>query len=159
VAVIPLDLRILRILFPASRVSFSVVDFASIAALGRKHPNRRTSNDLDLRDTVRVTENDTNLRGSCALLCELADLLLDLVGGDLEPCWRRARVGEGRGGDALAVAVHATHDCGLCGVDEDALSRIRPASVSLEIRGCGIKKCDGVKMCPGTKMPRAIQPR
>lgn len=68
----------------------------------------------NLGDTVRVTENLTNpahplvsilssflaialLGGSGALLCELADLLDNLLGGGLEPRRRVAGVGDGRG--------------------------------------------------------------
>lgn len=47
--------------------------------------------------TVRVTENDTNLRGGGALPGELADLVGDLLRGDLEPRRRSAGVGD-RGG-------------------------------------------------------------
>lgn len=35
---------------------------------------RRTSDDLDLSNAVRVTEDNTDLRGGGALLRELADL-------------------------------------------------------------------------------------
>jgi hypothetical protein len=68
---------------------------------------------LDLGDTVRVTEDLTNpafpsvcvlsygcadslLGGSGALLCELGDLLDDLLGGGLQP--RRGVAGVGDGG-------------------------------------------------------------
>ena len=74
-----------------------------------------TSHDLDLRNTVAIPQDNTNLRRGGTLLGELADLLLDLVGGGLEPRWGGARVGDGRGADALAVAVHATH-FGVSGV-------------------------------------------
>ena len=47
--------------------------------------NKRTRDDLDLGNTVGVTENDTNLRGRRALLRQFADLLNDLVRGRLEP--------------------------------------------------------------------------
>jgi len=68
-----------------------------------------TGDDLDLGDTVAVTEDNTDLRGRGALLRELADLVDDLLGSGLEPCRGRARVGDGGGGNSLAVAVHATH--------------------------------------------------
>lgn len=66
-------------------------------------------NDADLSDAVRVTQNDTNLGGSGTLLGQLANLLNDLVGGGLEPRGNSARVGNGRGRNALAVAVKTTH--------------------------------------------------
>lgn len=68
-----------------------------------------TSHDLDLGNTVRVTENNTNLRRSGTLLGQLANLVNDLLGGGLEPCWRGARVWDGGGRNSLSVAVHATH--------------------------------------------------
>jgi hypothetical protein len=71
--------------------------------------NAVTSDNLDLGNTVRVTENDTNLRRGSTLLGELADLLNDLVGGSLEPGGRGARVGESGGRNALSLAVKSTH--------------------------------------------------
>lgn len=65
-----------------------------------------------------VSEGDTDLRRSRALFGELAYLLDDGVGRDFEPGWRCAGVGEGAGGDAFAVAVHATHDGGIVGCVE-----------------------------------------
>lgn len=80
-----------------------------------------------LGDAVRVTKDLANpamrvsmpfrllllrlslLRGSGALLRELADLLDDLLGGGLEPRRRRARVRDGRGRYTLSVAVKTTH--------------------------------------------------
>lgn len=70
---------------------------------------KHTGHDLDLGNTVGVTENDTDLRGGRALLGELADLVDDLLGGGLEPRRRVARVGDGGGRDALALAVKTTH--------------------------------------------------
>ena len=66
---------------------------------------------------MRVTEDNTDLRGSRALLGELADLFLDLFGGGLEPRWRVARVRNGGGRNALALAVKTTHDEELAGAD------------------------------------------
>ena len=71
--------------------------------------NLVTSDDLDLSDTVRVTEDLANLRGSGALLRKLGDLLDDLLGSGLEPRRRVARVGDSRGRYALSVAVKTTH--------------------------------------------------
>lgn len=55
-----------------------------------------SGDDLDLGDTVRVTEDLTNLGGSGALLCELADLLDNLLGSCLQPRRWVAGVGDGR---------------------------------------------------------------
>lgn len=62
-----------------------------------------------------VTEDDTNLRRSGALSGELGDLLIDLLGGGLQPRGGGARVGDGGGGNALALAVKSTHLVGCCG--------------------------------------------
>lgn len=45
--------------------------------------NLVTSDNLDLSNAMAVTEDDTNLRWSCALLRQLADLVHHLVGGGL----------------------------------------------------------------------------
>jgi len=73
---------------------------------------QHTSHDSDLGDTVRVSEDDADLRGRRALLRELADLLDDLVGRGLEPSRRVARVRNRRGRNTLSRAVKTTHDCG-----------------------------------------------
>lgn len=61
---------------------------------------------------MAVTENDTDLRRSGTLLCELADLVNDLLGGGLQPRRRVARVGDRGGRYALAVGVETTHGAG-----------------------------------------------
>jgi len=72
--------------------------------------NLVTSDNLDLSNTVGVTEDNTDLRWGGTLLCELADLLDNLLWGGLQPRWWSAGVWDGRGRNALSVAVHATHD-------------------------------------------------
>jgi hypothetical protein len=54
------------------------------------------SDDLDLGDTVAVTEDLTNLRWCSTLLRELADLVDNLLGSGLQP--RRSAAGVGDGG-------------------------------------------------------------
>lgn len=71
--------------------------------------SQHTGDDLDLGNAVGVTENDTNLRGRGTLLGQLADLVDDLVGGGLEPGRRSARVRDGGGRNALALAVKSAH--------------------------------------------------
>ena len=78
--------------------------------LGAQERNRHTSNNLNLCDTVRISENDTDLRWGSTLLCELADLVNNLLWGGLEPCWRSARVWDGGCRYTLSVAVKTTHD-------------------------------------------------
>jgi len=56
-----------------------------------------TSNDLDLSDTMRVTEDNTDLRWSGTFLRKLANLVDDLLGSGLQPRRRSARVWESRG--------------------------------------------------------------
>jgi hypothetical protein len=89
-----------RILFPV-RCQFLSSPLCVISNL--------TSDDLDLSDTVRIPEHDTDLGGCGSFTGELDDLVDDLVGGGLQPRRRSAAVGDGRGRNALAVAVHATH--------------------------------------------------
>lgn len=98
---VPLDFRIRRILLPATSVSTSLPASRDSAT--------RTSDDLDLGNTVGVAEDDTDLGRSSTLLGELADLVNDLVAGDLEPRRSSARVGDGGGRDALSLAVKTTH--------------------------------------------------
>lgn len=59
---------------------------------------------LDLGDTVRVTEDDTDLGRGQALARELEDVVADLVGRDLQPARRGALVGERRSGCAQTSA-------------------------------------------------------
>jgi len=62
-----------------------------------------TSNNLDLCDTVRVSEDNTDLRWGSTLLCKLADLINNLVWVRLQPRRRSAGVWDGGGRYALSV--------------------------------------------------------
>ncbi|KAL7550224.1 hypothetical protein ACHAWF_013460 [Thalassiosira exigua] len=64
---------------------------------------------VDLGDSVGVAQDDADLGGGEALLGELADLLLDVGGGELAPAGGSALVGAGTLGDALSGCVHASH--------------------------------------------------
>lgn len=97
--------------------------------------HKRTSDKLDLGDTVGVTENDTNLRRGSTLSGELADLLNDLLGSGLQPAGSDAAVGEGRGGDTLSVAVKSTHVVGGC-----RLSCVEVGGVVMEFSWAGAMK-------------------
>lgn len=90
-----------------------IVSFSAPNSDLRKVPIFHTSDDLDLGNTVGVTENDTDLGGSGALLGELANLVDNLLGGGLEPRRGVAGVGDGGGRNALALAVKTTH-CEKC---------------------------------------------
>jgi len=76
--------------------------------------NLVASDELDLTDTVRITENHANLRGGETLLGELADQISKLGRGGLQP--RRGRALEGLGGarDTLARSMHTTHVRKMC---------------------------------------------
>jgi len=67
--------------------------------------NLVSGDDLDLCDTVRITEQYTNLRRGVSLLGKLANLILHLIRGGLQPSWRVSAVWDGGGCNALAVAV------------------------------------------------------
>jgi hypothetical protein len=86
-----------------------------------------TSDEAHLRNAVRVTESNTNLRGSQTLASKLDNVLNDIIGSCLEPARGSATVREGRRGcdrikfpephnqdmlptNALAGSVHTTHD-------------------------------------------------
>ena len=71
--------------------------------------HEHTSDKLDLSNPVAVTQDNTDLRGSSTLFGELADLVNHLVGGGLEPRRGGTRVGDGRGRNALSLAVKTTH--------------------------------------------------
>ena len=58
---------------------------------------------------MRVTEGDTDLRGSETLAGELGDVLDDVLRRGLEPGRGCAAVGEGGGRNTLSGSVHTTH--------------------------------------------------
>lgn len=47
--------------------------------------SRHTGNDLDLGNSVGITEDDTDLRRGSTLAGKLSDLLNDLLGSGLKP--------------------------------------------------------------------------
>lgn len=104
--VVPLDFKIRRILLPAQE---NVRKFRSSNSWGRVSLDFHTSNNLDLGNTVGVTEDNTDLGRSGTLLGQLADVVDNLVGGGLEPRGGGAGVGDGGRGNALALAVKTTH--------------------------------------------------
>jgi hypothetical protein len=68
-----------------------------------------SSDRLDLGDTVGVTENDTNLGRGQTLLGKLADLVLNVLGGNLGPRRWCALVRLGTLRDTLSWCMHTTH--------------------------------------------------
>lgn len=69
-----------------------------LLADGKQHnTTQHTGDDLDLGDSVGVTQDDTDLGRGGTLLGQLADLVDDLVGGGLEPRGGAAAVGDSRG--------------------------------------------------------------
>jgi hypothetical protein len=71
--------------------------------------NLATGNELDLTNTVGITEDDADLRGGETLLGELADQIGDLGGGGLQPRGRGALEGLGGARDTLTRSMHTTH--------------------------------------------------
>ena len=72
---------------------------------------------LHLGDTVRITENDADLRWGETATGELEDLVAYFFGGRFGPRRLGATVRDGRGGHALAVGVHSSggsHQRCLC---------------------------------------------
>lgn len=67
-----------------------------------------TGNVGDLTDTVGITEKDTDLGGGEALFGELANMLVHLLGGELEPGRRTALVGDGAAANTLSYKSEAT---------------------------------------------------
>jgi len=63
----------------------------------------------NLANTVGITKNDTNLGRSQALLGELGNVLIDLLGGDLQPRGRSALIRDGACRNTLSTTIHATH--------------------------------------------------
>lgn len=62
-----------------------------------------TGDELDLGNTVSISQDNTDLGWSQTLSGVLDDLLNNLIGGQLEPRWSRSRVWNGRRGDTLAL--------------------------------------------------------
>jgi hypothetical protein len=79
-------------------------------AMSLEDPKNLVTGDvLDLRNSVRISEDDTNLRRRGTFPGEFANLLCYLLRRDLEPGGRIARVRDGGGRNALAIAVKTTH--------------------------------------------------
>ena len=88
-----------------------VLRYFGSQAVGLKNANDLLPSDaLDLRHTMGITENDTDLRWVEALLGKFANLVLDVSGRHLEPAGGAALVGQRAAGDTLSWSVHATHD-------------------------------------------------
>jgi hypothetical protein len=68
-----------------------------------------TSDGSNLRNTIRVTKDDTNLRGSKTLLGILADHVNNFFRSSLDPRRRSTAIREGTARDTLTRSVHTTH--------------------------------------------------
>lgn len=102
---VPFDFNIRRILLPDSNCISSwyyssIINFAVIFL---------TSNNPDLRNSMRVSQNDTNLWRCSALSSKLANLVNDLIRSGFQPGGWCSWIWDGAGRYALAIAVHATH--------------------------------------------------
>lgn len=82
-----------------------------------------TGDDLDLSDTMAVSEDNTDLRRGGTFSGESADVLDDGLGGALEPGGHGSRVWDGRGTDTLSFAVKTTHDDGCWRLSETSSTR------------------------------------
>lgn len=70
--------------------------------------NLVTGDELDLGNTVRVSQDDTDLRGAQTSSGELEDLVTDFLGGGLGP--RRLRPSVRKGGGSLRFGSSVTRD-------------------------------------------------
>ena len=84
-------------------------DFRGKSVSLKDADNLLASDGLDLCDTIGVSENDTNLRRSQTLLGELADVVLNISGGDLKPRRGSALIRLGALGDTLSWCMHTSH--------------------------------------------------
>ena len=69
-----------------------------------------TSDDLDLRNAMTIPQHNTNLGWRSTLLCELADVIDDLLWSGFEPGRDGAGVRDRRRCNAFSFAVKTTHD-------------------------------------------------
>jgi hypothetical protein len=84
-------------------------NFGSETARLQDTENLVTSDGSDLRNTIRITKNNTNLRGSKTLLGVLTDHVNNFFRGSLNPRRRSAAIREGTARDTLTRSVHTTH--------------------------------------------------
>jgi hypothetical protein len=84
-------------------------DFRSKTAGLQDTEDLVTGDGLDLGNTMRITENDTNLSRRKTLLGILADHVNDFLRSGLDPRSGRATVGEGTTRDTLTRSIHTTH--------------------------------------------------
>ena len=68
-----------------------------------------SSDMVDLRNTVLISENNTNLRWRRASFGHLHDLLGQICARDLNPTWRCFSVRKTSAGNTLSLGVHSTH--------------------------------------------------
>jgi len=71
--------------------------------------NLVSGHSASLSNAMRVTQDDTNLRGGQTLLGEAADLLNSLVGSSTSPRGGSALPGQSTSSDSLSIAVNTTH--------------------------------------------------
>ena len=69
-----------------------------------------SSDETDMGNTVTVSKDNTDLGRGQTLLGQLEDLILDILGCELQPGGDCAAIGEGGLGNTLAWCVHSTHD-------------------------------------------------
>jgi hypothetical protein len=122
--IVPELLRIRRILFPVTTLTWAMPWLSR-----RISPTVSVSMTCPPKFCRTFCPCILTLRRGRALLCQLADLVDDLLGSGLEPRRRGARVGDGRGRNALAFRMHTTHGggWGSCTVGRLSVSTLASA--------------------------------
>ena len=84
-------------------------DLGSATVLLEDSEDLSTSEESDLRDTVLISQDDTDLGGGETLLGELDDEFSDSSGGKGDPLGGLSSEGESAGADTFTVRMHTTH--------------------------------------------------
>ena len=69
----------------------------------------RASDSFNLRNTIVISEDDTDLGRSTALSSEFDNLLNEIIGTNLDPTWRNLSVWKTSTGNTFSLGVHSTH--------------------------------------------------
>jgi len=71
--------------------------------------NFRPSHKFYLSDSVRISQDDANLRGGQTLLSQLVDLLFYILRAQLKPGWQGTPIRQSALRNTLSGSVHTTH--------------------------------------------------
>ena len=69
----------------------------------------RSSDSLNLRDTVLISQQDTDLRWSRSSLGQLNHLISQILSRDMNPAWWSFSVWKTSTGNTLSLTMHSTH--------------------------------------------------